>query len=766
MSRGPAPPGPWARWRSRLRHGLRGRWAWLVWLAVAAGALWLYGDLGGLTRAPGISEIREIPLGSLQPARVSSIEVLPGQAVHEGEGLATLDTALIDAEIEVVRAEIQRLNDEIEGQKLRLTADLLTQVSRLSAAAERSTLDLVQVQTRKARTRAEIEALDTEIGRQDTLVSSRLAAVDSLQALRRRRATLAEDLEGASRAIRLLEHQSRDSLSRLSRWRLLASENDQGGASSSSLKGTGAGEEPETEPSLSAWLRPLQGAVNVQEKRLEQLEGKRAGYLLRAPTAGHVASVLLRPGSVTRPGTPVLTFVSSGSNLIIAYVNEPQALLVRPGQRVRAVARDRSAPAWGGMVISLGPSISEMPIRFRPSFTRPSWCREALIRLDPFTDPRSRLLPGQAFDVTFLKEWSALVAAPRHCPTSKEVWRAPGSGGDSASSTQARTQRSKVPLPPAPAPLDLPAGLAARTRFEPSGLLWVDELGRFLIVSDDTGTPDEQDHAPWVFTMSRDGVVDELPLVLEGVKEVNDLEALARGPAGIYLLSSQNASRRGRRPASREQLLLARLGPGRRLVVTARVALLAAIVDAARHSADPGWLEGLGLGARISPMTRVGPDGTDLLLNIEGMAFREGALLLGLKEPLSPRGEALLWRLDRPDHLIESGSLDPADLRLHANLDLKVMHQGETLALGISGLEPGPAGGGSLLLLATLPRPAKSPVGALWQVLLTAAGPPRLSRKLLFPALKPEGLAVVPGGPLTLVFDQGDQPALWLQTPL
>ena len=79
------------------------------------------------------------------------------------------------------------------------------------------------------------------------------------------------------------------------------------------------------------------------------------------------------------------------------------------------------------------------------------------------------------------------------------------------------------------------------------------ERDRFILVSDDTGTLTEQEHAPWLFTMTRTGQVDAEPLRLTGVEGVSDLESIAPGPEGsLYILASQSLSRKGKRPPERQ----------------------------------------------------------------------------------------------------------------------------------------------------------------------------------------------------------------------
>ena len=316
-------------------------------------------------------------------------------------------------------------------------------------------------------------------------------------------------------------------------------------------------------------------------------------------------------------------------------------------------------------------------------------------------------------------------------------------------------------VPQPPNTVVRPRGFRKLTQFEPSGLLWVEELDRYLVVSDDTGLPRESEDVAWVFTMDREGRLDPEPLPLEGLETVIDLESVARGPRGFYVLSSNSATSRGVRPEERELLVRLRLGPGRRLAVEASQPLLAAIARAADGEGGESWLSSLGLGARIHEMKRPGPAGSDLLLDIEGLAWWDGGLLLGLKEPRLEDGRACIWRLADPDAFLDSGRVERKSLTRWSALPLTVRTEVGPVRLGISGLMPLDAGRGGLAVTSTVPGAERFHLGALW-LLSGEPSAPRLRLVRAFPGLKPEGVTVGPEGGLTLVFDAGGGFPLWL----
>jgi hypothetical protein len=297
----------------------------------------------------------------------------------------------------------------------------------------------------------------------------------------------------------------------------------------------------------------------------------------------------------------------------------------------------------------------------------------------------------------------------------------------------------------------VPAGLSVRTRFEPSGVLALASESRYLLVSDDTGR-DGDEGEPWLFAMSASGAVEADPVPVSGVRELNDVEAITSGGDGeVYLLSSQSYSKKGKRKPSRTALLrLRREGRG-------------FSADGETHLA-----EALDADTELAAMLGL-TDGTRAL-DIEGLAFKDGALYLGLKAPLDARGRAMIWRVASPAALFEGAGkegaspvdgkrLRDAGISVWASVRVDVELAGQPVPGGISDLLFLPDGS---LAIASTPSTEGGDAGAVWAVDRPDSGElkPRLVER--FPGFKPEGLSPsLTAGKLMIVFDTGDRaPAL------
>ncbi|MGK3984804.1 HlyD family efflux transporter periplasmic adaptor subunit [Sorangium sp. So ce136] len=614
-----------------------------------------------------------------------------------------------------------------KAQKAQVEADLQMELALLEQELEvdRASLerDLAQQREEQRRAVAEARVLDGEISRIKQLVEDRLAVVGDLTKLDVQHANATAIAGEKPRTMSLLNAQ------------LKAAERRR-----SELRDRGSG-----------MAAKLDADVRVASEGIALLEQRRAGYVLRAANAGRVASIDRQPGEVVPAGEPLVQLLSARTGArAIACVPERSALGLQEGDAAELWIRDQLVGASiPGSIAAVGPLVSELPARCWPTPQMPAWGRVVTIALDT---PMA-LVPGQAFDITFGARRGAAAAAPP-----KPAPAAPPNPAPAAPPKPAAASAQVL--------MKVPPVLAGRSRLEPSGVLARPGESRYLLVSDDTGHERRDEGAPWLFAMSAGGAVEPDPVTVSGVDELSDVEGIAAGDAGeIYLLSSQSYSKKGKRKPERSALL--RLRPeGRGFRVDGEIHL-AEVLDAA-----PARAAALGL-----------PGGTRAL-DIEGLAFRQGALYLGLKAPLDPQGNAMIWRIAAPGALFgdespalvtaaggpkrqraegEARRFEAARVALWARARVDVELAGRPTPGGISELLFMPDGS---LAVTSTPSTEDGDAGALWRVDRPEAGvlAPRLVQR--FPGLKPEGLAPsLAAGALMVVFDAGSAAPSFQELP-
>jgi len=297
---------------------------------------------------------------------------------------------------------------------------------------------------------------------------------------------------------------------------------------------------------------------------------------------------------------------------------------------------------------------------------------------------------------------------------------------------------------PTPALIKVPEALADRSAtIEPSGIVWSAALGRYLVVSDDTGDSDNH-HQPWLLAMTRDGAFDEEPVPILGVDEVNDGESICAGPNGMFFLTtSHSLNLRGRSVPTRQMLLLLKV-EGRTLRVEGRVDLTSA------RAAD-----GRGSLLEIAGLPRNGH------LDIEAVTYRDKALLIGLKAPLSERDGAVILRLEDPVAALRAKQIPPGAVTRLWEVSLHVTKH--RIPQGIADFTSLPDG--SMVLVANSPKGRKEDRGGALYWYRPGAGEAQLLRR--FKELHPEGVTLDPDGKsLVVVFDNNTGPPMWVRWPV
>jgi len=686
---------------------------WAVWLGAASGAAWLwYGQHVGSAR--GYVEGISYGIVSPQTGRIASVQVLPGQRVRAGQVIAMLDDREVAEELALLAAERRRVEAELRAA----AAETRIRVGDSSREIEESvgSAELARRQARADRSvrAAELAELDAQVEAVRTLVDKRMADRRELVDLEIKHAALRKQLEVDDGLIRQLDTQASQA-----RARRVDLPSDAGERATELLR---------------AALEEIEAKEAVLARRKQAL-------VLRAPGAGEVTALHLREGEVAVEGTVVATIAgpaaasSDGRPVVFVCASEQAAAAVSVGEAVRLLPPEGGPAVLTAHVKRLAPEVGQLPSRCWRDPRIPEYGRGIYVATD---DPVA-LLPGQSFSIELLGEPSPHARPAESLPTQS----------DPALDLSPRAEpRSSAPTEAAmPTPMIVPPELRARTRFEPSALAWWPGGERYVVASDDTGLADVTEHAPWLFLMDAEGRVDPEPLVIEGLEAMTDVEGLALAPDGaLWVLASQSRSRKGKRSKARQLFARVELqAAGAR--ATGWVAL-AKQLDAAGSEA----LAALGL-----------PDTEEL--DVEGLAITAaGGLLLGLKGPLGPRDEAIVWHLPQPETLLATGEIAAAGLVVWGRIPLTVTADGATAPAGIADLLELPDG--SLLVAATAAGRTDPGTqdGALYHVRPGATGEPQRVRT--FPGRKPEGLSrSAHGDAIAIAFDTGGATPEWTELP-
>jgi multidrug resistance efflux pump len=616
----------------------------------------------------GIADTKEIAITSESAVEIRRVLVAQGQLVNEGDTLLEL------------------FNPELEMRLSQISHELTEMRTRSSAHATLSKSEILQFkaqqEVRVSEIRAQIKELEAQYEMNRRLVSE-------LHSLDRDKPANADGDAGNPILIKL------ESLRKL-----LALAQDPSRVYENRLANA-----------LSSSGDPLADQVKQMEDELRILNEDRKRLVIQAQIGGLIGSVNFKVGEKVSPFAPILTLHAASPSFVRGYIHEDVYSQVAVKQKMRV--QNHQGLKVEGEVVGVGTRIVEYPERLRRRADILIWGREIIIRLPA--------------DNRFLLGEKVLISMPGKVGPPARA-QSPAASAPEAHAAASAPVDIRVPEL---AVAGLAAGAADVPGLEASGLLYLPDLARFLVVSDDTRKKNAE-----VYLMDTAYRVEKT-VPIRGLAKMDDMESIADGGNGsVYVLSSQNRSKHGKLAEARKLLVRAKR-KGADLELQDKVVLLDALEKAAKGNPGADWSAYLKSGLA---------DGS---MDIEGMAVRDGDLYLGFKAPLRD-GKAVILRVAGVDSLL-AGKTPAAAVSIWKTLGLK--DSAGAIACGIADLL---FLSGDLYLLSTGDAPGAdgAHAGELWVVRKDAAEAERLRG---FAGAKPEGLAQGPGGNIYVAFDNGSR---------
>jgi len=671
-------------------------WFVAFWIIALIIVIFLYFRYHVSNKFIGVVETKSHLIGVQEPGTIQDVLVSVGEKVMKGQVLVTLDISDLETEVTQLNEELSNIQKLEEARQDFYSMEFQSIYLRLENEVSDLTERLAELEAK----RTELSGLTVEIERLKSAEEAGLGHDRDLADLTVRRDAIASYLREQSDEIA----SQNQKLDKTRQTRQVLKEADPDGIISSML------------------LEPME-RVEELRREIAIIEHRMHLRTLFAPCDGYIVELFRHPGDVVEEFIPVLTVDESTTNYLTVYLPEKsnQSLEVRMGVKIYSPRLKRKTV---GKITFIHPGFSMSPERlaFRGQIF---WARRVRVEL---ADDHG-LLPGE------------MVYANIDSKTR--------SGDRFHISAQASQIGSNIDdiqnRPPPPIrPMVVEQALREKSRFEPSGVMWIEELKKYVVVSDDTGIEDtKNDHAPWVFLMDEKGRVESTPVVIEGIESVNDLEAITPAENGMfYLVSSQNISKRGKRPANRELIIQVHQNENVFQVV-GQVSLLSLL----QKSYTRDQLAELGL-------EKIADDGRPLL-NIEGAAWHEDVLYLGLKAPVGKKG-AIIWRLNDLHTLFQEKKIKPGQLSVYGYIDLGE-HKGRIA--GISDLTFDSRG--VLWALSTIAGAEdEDQLGGFHRIDRFADDHLEAVRIMDFPGLKSEGLCSRDLNHFFIVFDEdNDKPS-------
>ncbi len=278
--------------------------------------------------------------------------------------------------------------------------------------------------------------------------------------------------------------------------------------------------------------------------------------------------------------------------------------------------------------------------------------------------------------------------------------------------------------------------LSERAPLELFGAAWSSTLARYVLVSDEVNQ-DGSKYPPRLFALTEAGQLDAAPIPIDGIGQLDEPKSIAAAPDGTLFLSTSH----GHLP-QRRRLLHLSLGTDHEAHIIGQADLTAA--------------QGVNVANGAAPWD-------DDRLELEGLAFRDGALYMGLELPQAVDGTATILRLRDAATVLSFGAVPAGALSVWASARFCAPRDGVNLCEGVTDLAFLPDGA---LLVAGSSQKSTPPDGggSLWKFASPGSAPSLLKR---FEGLTPEGVAISPDhASAIVVFDSDGRQPIWMRWPL
>jgi len=281
----------------------------------------------------------------------------------------------------------------------------------------------------------------------------------------------------------------------------------------------------------------------------------------------------------------------------------------------------------------------------------------------------------------------------------------------------------------------IPTSVYEQTKFEPSGAIWLADLNKYLVISDDT----DEMHTPLLFLMNRDGSIDAGTLKINGLNEIMDIESITQDEQFIYLLSSQSRNSSGDIKKHRSLMVKVKR-QGLELTAVSSFELRPLLLSAMAKSMNTE-LQQLATTIQISTVKKGD-------LDIEGMTLVGNDILVALKSPHAGSTESVILRLVNKDYIFTNKFFHPQQVLLEAKLSF--VGKTETADDNKMGLSDLVYSNGNYYISTTC---TKANCSAIWKTNKLSSENLKLLKT--FPVNQLEGIAIGQKNEILGVFDEG-----------
>ncbi len=433
--------------------------------------------------------------------------------------------------------------------------------------------------------------------------------------------------------------------------------------------------------------------IESLRKLLEIYDKQRKDLFIFAEFDGKVHTLNYKEKENTQPHMPIITLLENNPSTIRGYVHEKILDEVNIGQQLKITSLNgNSGKNTYGKVLSFGSSIVNFPERLLKDPERPMWGREVIIQISK----KSSFILGEKVFIKKINSSQVLFKQALASETTDIIKQV--SSSIQRNSFLQKTGESKN----IGSPTDL---------LEPSGIIYLEDIKKYLIISDGKNTPDN----PQIIILDESGDV-VYSTYIQDLGEVDDLESVTMGDDGhLYFVSSLNKSRKGK---DRKNIIKVKRN-GLNFSKVAEVSLYDLLNTQLRKNKD----------TEVSKALLNNKNKLDI--DVEGAFIKDKNLFLGLRTPVTRDNErAIILKVESIESIFATES--NAKVSIEKKFRLRGL-TGETL--GISDISLC----GDLLYMTSAPSKKKGRHGAIFRINISE-DESKLTKVHTYKTKKPEGI--------------------------
>lgn len=370
---------------------------------------------------------------------------------------------------------------------------------------------------------------------------------------------------------------------------------------------------------------PLSVEIEDLKKQLESLEEEKRSLFVFSQFDGIIGAVNFRVGEKVAAFNAILTLSPESPTYVEGFIYENTRTKLEVGESINVISLGVGSKTVKGKIVSVGSRIVLMPARLMNYPNAQIYGREVVVALPE----KNELLIGEKVQI---KPEFSFIDFPK------------------AHASEKNSNLSQKYAAQEPKEIKVPKAIAQKFQFEPSGAIYLEDLKKFLVISDDT----DKEKSAVLFLVNPDGTVDEQTMTIPGIEKVSDFESISQNGNYIYILASQGLTKKGKDKDERNVLIRFKRS-ALTLSATEVVDFRPLLMKALKTSEDKQIKEIFA--------------GKDKEIDIESHYVLESDLYLGFKDPVSPKKHSVIIKIKDIESLFSKKTLDKSQITLWKTID-------------------------------------------------------------------------------------------------